>query len=81
MATRVNARARTQTHRRGGSGAAWARYAVGRLLQIVGLLVTLLAATAYFGTPRTSAMLRTLLLGVAFFVPGWLLARRAPGAR
>jgi hypothetical protein len=40
----------------------------------------LLAATAYFGTPSTTAMLRMMLVGVVFFVPGWLLARRNPGA-
>lgn len=65
--------------RPGGSAAAWALYFLGRLLQVTGLVVTLVAATAFFGTPSTSAMLRMMLLGVAFFVPGWLLARRAPG--
>lgn len=59
----------------------WALYFMGRLLQVIGLLVTLLAATAYFGTPSTVAMLRMMLVGVVFFVPGWLLARREPGGR
>ena len=50
----------------------------GLSLQLVGLLVTLMAVTQYFGTPSTTAMLRTMLAGVAVFVPGWLLARRDP---
>jgi hypothetical protein len=56
----------------------WIRYALGRLLQITGLLVTLVAATAFFGTPSTLAMLRMMLAGVILFVPGWLLARKDP---
>jgi hypothetical protein len=60
----------------------WARYLLGRILQVTGLVVTLVAATAFFGTPSTVAMLRMMLIGVAFFVPGWLLARSAgPGQR
>jgi hypothetical protein len=54
-------------------------YYLGRLLQVTGLLVTLVAATAFFGTPDTLAMLRMMLVGVLLFVPGWLLARRDPG--
>jgi hypothetical protein len=50
------------------------------VLQVAGLLVTLVAATAFFGTSSTLAMLRMMLIGVALFVPGWLLARRGPGA-
>ena len=42
------------------------------------LLLTLMAATAFFGTPDTTAMLRMMLAGVVFFIPGWLLARRDP---
>jgi hypothetical protein len=56
----------------------WIRYAIGRLLQITGLLVTLVAATAFFGTPSTIAMLRMMLAGVILFLPGWLLARKDP---
>lgn len=56
----------------------WIRYSVGRLLQVTGLLVTLVAATAFFGTPSTIAMLRMVLAGVLFFVSGWLLARKDP---
>ena len=41
-----------------GSRGAWARYFLGRLLQVTGLLVALVAATAFFGTPSTTAMLR-----------------------
>jgi hypothetical protein len=54
-------------------------YWIGRMLQVTGLLVTLVAATAYFGTPSTLAMLRMMLVGVALFVPGWLLARNDHG--
>jgi hypothetical protein len=67
--------------RRGRAGAttlAWIRYAIGRFLQVTGLVVTLVAATAFFGTPSTTAMLRMMLAGVLFFVPGWLLARKDP---
>ena len=56
----------------------WIRYAIGRLLQVTGLVVTLVAATAFFGTPSTVAMLRMMLVGVILFVPGWLLARKGP---
>ena len=59
----------------------WLRYGLGRLLQVTGLVVTLVAATAFFGTPSTVAMLRMMLAGVLIFVPGWLLARRPPGRR
>jgi uncharacterized membrane protein len=57
----------------------WARHYFGRFLQVVGLMLTLVAATAFFGTPSTVAMLRMMLIGVLFFVPGWLLARKPPG--
>jgi hypothetical protein len=50
------------------------------VLQVTGLVITLVAASAFFGTPSTVAMLRMMLVGVLFFVPGWLLARRNPGA-
>ena len=56
----------------------WVLYLVGRVLQVIGLMVTLLAATAFFGTPSTTAMLRMMLVGVLIFIPGWLLARRDP---
>lgn len=74
----MSPRARLRARKRGGSRAAWARYYFGRLLQVTGLVLTLVAATAFFGTPSTVAMLRTMLVGVVFFVPGWLLARRDP---
>ena len=51
---------------------------VGRLLQVTGLLVTLVAATAFFGTSSLTAMLRMMLVGVLLFLPGWLLARKNP---
>lgn len=59
---------------------AWALavYWLGRVLQVTGLLVTLVAATAFFGTPSTLAMLRMMLVGVLLFVPGWMMARRPP---
>jgi hypothetical protein len=61
-------------------GTTWggAVYWLGRLLQVTGLVVTLVAATAFFGTPSTLAMLRMMLVGVLLFVPGWLMARRPP---
>ena len=52
-------------------------YLLGRVLQVTGLVVTLVAATAFFGTPSTIAMLRMMLAGVLFFVPGWFLVRTA----
>ena len=54
----------------------WLLYMLGRVLQVTGLMVTLVAATAFFGTPSTVAMLRMMLVGVVLFVPGWILARR-----
>jgi predicted histidine transporter YuiF (NhaC family) len=56
----------------------WAAYWFGRVLQVTGLVVTLVAATAFFGTPSTTSMLRMMLIGLLIFVPGWLLARRNP---
>jgi hypothetical protein len=52
-------------------------YGLGRVLQVSGLVVTLVAATAFFGTPSTIAMLRMMLAGVLLFIPGWWLVRRA----
>jgi hypothetical protein len=59
----------------------WTAYYLGRVLQVTGLLVTLVAATAFFGTPSTTAMLRMMLAGLLIFLPGWLLARQGPRAR
>jgi len=73
----VRARLKAKPGRQGVSGA-WLRYFLGRLLQVTGLLVTLVAATAFFGTPSTIAMLRMMLIGACIFIPGWLLARRDP---
>jgi hypothetical protein len=58
----------------------WLLYFLGRTLQVTGLVVTLVAATAYFGTPSTVAMLRMMLIGVLIFLPGWFLARKGPPA-
>jgi len=73
MRSRLNPRPRG----RGGVWP-WIRYGLGRLLQVAGLMVTLVAATAFFGTPSTIAMLRMMLAGVLLFLPGWLLARKDP---
>ena len=73
----MSPRARLHPQRR-PSAWPWIRYSIGRLLQITGLLVTLVAATAFFGTPSTVAMLRLMLAGVMLFLPGWLLARKDP---
>ena len=59
----------------------WLLYMLGRVLQVTGLMVTLVAATGFFGTPSTVAMLRMMLVGVVLFVPGWILARRDPQGR
>jgi hypothetical protein len=56
----------------------WLAYYFGRLLQVTGLLVTLIAATQFFGTRHMTAMLRMMLIGVVIFIPGWLIARRDP---
>ena len=65
--------------KKGAARLAVARYYLGRLLQVAGLMITLVAGTAFFGTPSTIAMLRMMLIGVLFFIPGWLLARQEPG--
>ena len=71
-------RTRLRPRRSNGSAGAWARYSLGRVLQVTGLLVGLVAATAFFGTPSTIAMLRMMLAGVALFLAGWALARKDP---
>lgn len=73
-------RARLQPKKSRGSRGAWGLYYLGRFLQVLGLMVTLVAATAFFGTPSTIAMLRMMLVGVLIFLPGWWLARKDPGA-
>jgi hypothetical protein len=73
VTARLKPRPRTE-----GVTLAWLRYFLGRLLQVIGLVTTLVAATAFFGTPSTIAMLRMMLIGVCIFVPGWLLARKDP---
>jgi len=77
MAAAVRARLRPRRASR-DSTKAWALYALGRTLQVTGLLTALVAATAFFGTPDITAMLKMMLAGVCFFVPGWLLVRRDP---
>lgn len=78
LETALKPRLRPRAAAGGVAAWAWARYFLGRLLQVTGLLTTLVAATAFFGTRSTIAMLRMMLVGVAFFVPGWLLARKRP---
>ena len=56
-----------------------ALYWLGRVLQVTGLMVTLVAATAFFGTPSLTAMLRMMLVGVLLFIPGWLIVSRRQG--
>jgi hypothetical protein len=56
------------------------RYLLGRFLQVLGLMITLVAATAFFGTPSTTAMLRMMLVGVVVFLPGFWLTRKNPRA-
>jgi hypothetical protein len=73
-------RARLQPKKSRGTRGAWGLYFLGRFLQVMGLVTTLFAATAFFGTPSTIAMLRMMLVGVLIFLPGWWLARKDPGA-
>ena len=77
----MRVRSRLNPRREKPSAWPWIRYGVGRVLQVTGLVVTLVAATAFFGTPSTIAMLRMMLVGVILFVSGWLLARRDPHGR
>jgi hypothetical protein len=74
----VRARLKPRARSRQGVPLAWLVYLFGRLLQVIGLMTTLVAATAFFGTPSTVAMLRMMLVGVCIFLPGWLLARKDP---
>jgi hypothetical protein len=67
--------------KKGRPGSAWAGlgYLLGRVLQVTGLVATLVAATAFFGTPDTIAMLRMMLIGVLLFLPGaWLVKVSQP---
>jgi hypothetical protein len=71
-------RVRTNARRKPKGGGGWYLvYILGRTMQVTGLLTTLIAATAFFGTPDTVAMLRTMLAGVLIFLPGWWLVHRA----
>jgi hypothetical protein len=71
-------RVRTNARKKPAGGQGWyLAYILGRTLQVTGLVTTLVAATAFFGTPDTVAMLRTMLAGVLLFLPGWWLVRRA----
>jgi hypothetical protein len=81
MAAAMRLRVRDRPKKTQGFSWAWARYFLGRTLQVAGLMITLVAATAFFGTPSTIAMLRMMLIGVLFFIPGWLLSRHPPGSK
>jgi len=71
-------RVRTNSRRKSKSGNGWyLLYILGRTMQVTGLITTLVAATAFFGTRDTVAMLRTMLAGVLVFLPGWWLVHRA----
>jgi hypothetical protein len=71
-------RTRLKARKKAPGNLAVFRYYLGRFLQVIGLVTTLVAATAFFATPSTIAMLRMMLAGVCFFIPGWLLARKDP---
>jgi hypothetical protein len=64
-----------KTTPRAAGALTWLRFTVGRILQVLGLLITGVAMTAYFGTHSPTYMLRMMLVGVLVFLPGWLLAR------
>lgn len=71
-------RTRLKARKGAGSRGAWARYYVGRLLQITGLVTTFVAAVAFFGSSSLTAMLRVMLAGVLVFLVGYALARKDP---
>ena len=71
-------RTRLKARKTAGSRGAWARYYVGRLLQITGLVTTLVAATAFFGSSSLTAMLKLMLAGVCVFLAGYALSRKDP---
>ena len=75
-------RVRTNSRRKSKNENGWyLLYLLGRTLQVTGLVTTLVAATAFFGTRDTIAMLRTMLAGVLVFLPGWWLVRRAAASQ
>ena len=63
---------------KGPSVSRYLLYLLGRILQVAGLVAGLVAATAFFGTPSTVAMLRMTLAAVLLFVPGTLLVKSLP---
>jgi hypothetical protein len=68
-------RVRTNARKKKSGAGTWLLYMFGRTLQVAGLLITLVAATQFFGTKSTIAMLRMMLAGVLVFLPGWLVVR------
>jgi hypothetical protein len=74
MEAALRVRTNARKKRPGGAGP-WLLHTLGRTLQVAGLLITLVAATAFFGTKSTVAMLRMMLVGVLVFLPGFLIVR------
>ena len=74
----VRARLQPRDASAGARAGAWLRYFLGRLLQVTGLVVTLVAATAFFGTPEHHGHAAHDAGRASVFLPGWLLARRDP---
>jgi hypothetical protein len=58
---------------------AWALYFVGRGLQLFGLLLVTRAVFMSSGT-QLRVMVAMTGVGAAFFVGGWLLARKDPNS-
>lgn len=57
------------------TGRIWG-YRIGRLLQILGLVLGLEGLLVYGAEPSEGPMIYATLLAVAVFYAGWLLARR-----
>lgn len=59
----------------------WARYYVGRGLELFGLIVVSYSIFLFFGSSQMRPMLAMTGTGAAFFVVGWLLAKDDPNRR
>ena len=57
---------------------AWSRYYLGRILQVLGLLLTSWSIVLYFGSSDMRRMLELTGFGAVLFVPGWLLSKKDP---
>jgi hypothetical protein len=71
-------RTRLKPKRPGPSVARYLLYIFGRTLQVAGLVAGAVAATAFFGTSSTVAMLRMTLAAVLLFLPGLVIVRTIP---